>query len=208
MKFGLEDLRKLQIPLITLSGSLVLAWFMVSMAGNREAKATEALQTQEAALEQARQKNQSSGTEKENIIKYLPLYQNLIKRGFIGEEQRIDWISDIRKINQQYKLFGVTYNIDAQSNYKPDFPVNIGNFKLQRSVMKLSMAMLYENDFLTLFTTLPNEINPPFMLRDCTISKSNNTFRGKFEPNLDSECEIDWLTVTEPAQSKPANIKP
>jgi len=202
MKFSIKDLRKLQIPLITLLAALVLAYLMVSMTDSREVKATEALQTQQAALEQARQKNQSSGTEKENIAKYLPLYEGLIKRGFIGEEQRIDWISDIRKINQQYKLFGVTYDIAAQEDYKPDFPVNVGNFKLHRSVMKLKMAMLYETDFLTLFNALPAENNPPFMLRDCSINRTNTTFKGKFEPNLDSECQIDWLTLAEPKKGK------
>ncbi|MCE9633277.1 MAG: hypothetical protein K8Q92_03735 [Methylophilales bacterium] len=203
MKFSIEDLRKLQIPLITLLAALVLAYLMVSMTDSRQVKASEALQTQQAALEQARQKNQSSGTEKDNIAKYLPLYEGLIKRGFIGEEQRIDWISDIRKINQQNKLFGVIYNIDAQKDYKPAFPVNTGSFKLHRSEMKLSMAMLYENDLLTLFAALPAENNPPFMLRDCTISRTNNTLRGRFEPNLDSECEIDWLTLAEPTKAKP-----
>lgn len=203
MKFASADIRKLQIPLITLLAALVVAWLMVSMSSNRETKASEALKTQEAALEQARQRNQSSDTEIENITKYLPFYQGLIKRGFIGEEQRIDWISDIRKVNQQNKLFGVTYDIAAQEDYKPAFPVNVGSFKLHRSEMKLTMAMLYETDFLTLFAALPAETNPPFMLRDCTISRTNNTLRAKFEPNLDSECQIDWLTIAEPVKAKP-----
>jgi len=203
MNFTAEDFRKLQIPLITLVTALVIAWFIVSAAEKRELKATQNLQTQQAALEKARQQNQSSGTEKANIDKYLPLYENLIKRGFIGEEQRVDWISDIRKINQQYKLFGVTYDIGIQEDYKPAFPVNIGKFKLHRTVMKLTMALLDENDLFTLYTVLPTELNPPFMLRDCTLTRTNNKPRGKFEPNLNSECEIDWLTLAEPKKAKP-----
>jgi hypothetical protein len=198
MNFTIADLRKLQIPLVTLLIAAVFAWFMVSAAQSRESKATDALQVQQAALDKARQQYQSSGTEKDNIAKYLPIYQKLIDRGFIGEEQRLDWISDLRNVNQRYKLFGVSYDIATQEDYKPKFPVNIGHFKLHRSVMTLTLAMLDEQDLMTLYTALPAEVNPPFMLRDCTITQTNSNLRGKFEPNLNSVCNIDWLTIAEP----------
>lgn len=198
MNFAVADLRKLQIPLVTLLVALVFAWFVVASASNRETKAREALQTQQAELDKARQQYQSSGTEKESITKYLPIYQALIKRGFIGEEQRLDWITDLRNVNQKYKLFGVSYDIATQEDYKPKFPVSAGSFKLHRSVMKLTLAMLHEEDLFTLLTALPGESNPPFMPRDCAITQTNSNPRGKFEPNLNAVCEIDWLTLAEP----------
>jgi hypothetical protein len=202
MNFTMADLRKLQIPLVTLLVAAAFSWFMVTAADDREAKANDDLQTQQAALDKARQQYQSSGTEQGNINKYLPIYQALIKRGFIGEEQRLDWISDLRNVNQRYKLFGVTYDIATQEDYKPKFPVNVGSFKLHRSVMKLTLAMLHEEDLITLFTALPGEINPPFMLRDCAITQTNNSPRGRFEPNLNAACEIDWLTLAEPKATR------
>jgi hypothetical protein len=197
MNFTMTDFRKLQIPLVTLLVAIAFAWFMVSAANSRESKAQETLQIQQDALEKARQQLQSSGSEQNNITKYLPIYQQLIQRGFIGEEQRLDWISDLRNINQRYKLFGVTFDIGMQQDYKPLFPVNVGNFKLHRSVMKLTLGMLDEEDLITLFTALPGEVNPPFMVRDCSITQTNNP-RGKFEPNLNAVCSIDWLTLAEP----------
>jgi hypothetical protein len=201
MNFTMVDLRKLQISLVTLLVAIAFAWFMVSAADSRESKAQEALQTQQAALDHAQQQYQSSGSEKNDIAKYLPVYQTLIDRGFVGEEQRLDWISDLRNINQRYKLFGVSYSIAMQEDYKPKFPVVQGNFKLHRSVMKLTLAMLDEEDLISLLTALPGEINPPFMPRDCTITQTNNNPRGKFEPNLNATCEIDWLTIAEPKTS-------
>lgn len=198
MTLNKEDWQKLQMPLAILLVSIVLAWLLVSAASSRETQASEALQQQSALLEQARQQYRSSGTEKDNIEKYLPLYNNLIKRGFIGEEQRIDWISDLRNVNQANKFFGVNYEISAQEQYPPKFPVVTGPFKLRRSVMKLTFALLHENDLLTLFARLPSETNPPFMVRDCIVTKTNKELRGKFEPNLNAECEIDWLTIAEP----------
>ncbi|HEY7985400.1 MAG TPA: hypothetical protein VIE17_00615 [Methylophilaceae bacterium] len=201
MNLTMMDLRKLQIPLVTLLVAITFAWFMVSAADSRETKAQQALQTQQAALAKARDQYQSSGTEKSNIAQYLPVYQTLIDRGFVGEEQRLDWISDLRNVNQHYKLFGVSYDIATQEDYKPKFPVVVGNFKLHRSVMKLTLAMLDEEDLIALFNALPGEVNPPFMPRDCTITQTNPSPRGRFEPNLNATCEIDWLTIAEPKTS-------
>lgn len=198
MNFTKDDLRKLQFPIAFFIASIILGWLIYSTANTREHKATEALQKQTVELQLAREHYQSSGKEKENIEKYMPLYSVLIERGFIGEEQRIDWISDLRKINQENKLFGVNYDINAQEEYKPKFPTNTGKFTLRRSVMELKFAMLHENDLFTLFEALRLQKNPPFMVRDCIVSRTKAELRGIFEPNLNTVCEIDWLTITEP----------
>jgi len=201
MKLTAQDWRKLQIPLITFGVALIIATLLYSVTDERMLKAEQDLQSQQSLLNQARTRYQTSGAEKDNIVQHLPGYQKLIQQGFVGEEQRVDWIDDLRNINMRYKLFGINYNIGAMQDYKPAFPLDIGNFKLHRSTMKINLAMLHEGDLLTLFQALPQEQNPPFMLRDCTITKASGGGRGKFLPNLNSECEIDWLTVTEPNAS-------
>lgn len=198
MNFTMDDLRKLQFSIAFFIASILLGWLIYSTANGRELKATEALQQKNSQLQLAREQYQSSGNEKENIEKYMPLYSVLINRGFIGEEQRIDWISDLRKINQENKLFGVSFDIKAQEEYKPKFPINTGKFKLRRSVMVLNFAMLHENDLFVLFEALRLQNNPPFMVRDCIVSRTKTELRGIFEPNLNTVCDIDWLTITEP----------
>lgn len=199
MKLTAQDWRKLQIPLITFGAALIIATLLYSATDGRLVKAEEALQKQNGSLNQARNRYQTSGAEKDNIVKYLPMYQKLIQQGFVGEEQRVNWIDNLRNINIRYKLFGVGYDIGAMQDYKPAFPLDAGNFKLHRSTMKLTLALLHEGDLLTLYQALSQENNPPFMLRDCTVSKVAGGARNKFLPNLTSLCEIDWLTVTEPA---------
>lgn len=205
MNFTAHDWRKLQLPLITLGVSIIIAALLYYATDERKTKAEQALQTQQNALNQARQRYQTSGQEKDTIVKYLPLYQDLIKRNFIGEERRIDWIDVMRDINMRYKLFGVSYDIDAIQDYKPAFPLDTGTFKLHRSVMKINIAMLHEGDLLTLFQSRPAKNTTPSMLRDCTITRVGGGGRGKFLPNLNTNCEIDWLTITEPSTAGGGN---
>lgn len=198
MKLTAQDWRKLQLPIITFGVALIISTLLYSTTDSMLGRAKIDLQAQKDMLSQARSRYQTSGAEKDNIVQYLPAYQKLIQQGFIGEEQRVDWIDDLRTVNMRYKFFGVSYDIGAMQDYKPAFPLDVGNFKLHRSTMKLTLSMLHEGDLLTLLQALPQEQNPPFMLRDCIISKVDGGGRGKFLPNLTSACEIDWLTMTEP----------
>ena len=121
MKLNPQDWRKLRNPLIGLGMALVLIALLLSYSGQLKQQAYILLQSQQNQLNQAHQRYQTSGMEKDTIFKYLPLYQQLITHGFIGEERRIEWVDDLRTIHQQNKLFGINYSIGAQEQYKPDF---------------------------------------------------------------------------------------
>lgn len=198
MKFNQQDLKMLRNPLIGFGVALILLTLLVSYAENRKNTAEQALQAQQAQLNQARQRFQTSGQEKESIIKYLPVYQHMISDGFIGEERRIEWVDNLRSIHQQKKLFNINYSIGMQEEYKPTFALNVGAFKLHRSVMKLELAMLHEGDLLTLIEALDAQQTAPFILRQCEITRLSGAKVNALNPNMLASCELDWLTIREP----------
>lgn len=194
-----QDKRKLQNPLIGLGAALVLVGLLVSFADQYRSKNESVLLTQQNLLNQARQKYQSSGQEKDTIVQYLPAYNDLLNRGFIGEERRIEWIETLRHIHAQHKLFSIDYQIGLQENYKPSFLPNLGNFRLNRSVMQLKLEMLHEGDILAIVEGL-REQTTPFIVRDCEISRPTGAAVNtkNFAPNMHADCEIDWLTLRDP----------
>ena len=205
MKLNPQDWRKLRNPLIGLGMALVLIALLLSYSGQLKQQAYILLQSQQNQLNQAHQHYQTSGMEKDTIFKYLPLYQQLITRGFIGEERRIEWVDDLRTIHQQNKLFGINYSIGAQEQYKPDFTLNTGPFTLHRSTMKIELSMLHEGDLLTMIDALLARDATPFMLRECVITRLTDFAKNKLAPNLLADCELDWITICEP---QPAGAKP
>ncbi|HEY8119652.1 MAG TPA: hypothetical protein VIE91_10475 [Methylophilaceae bacterium] len=198
MKLTTQEWRKLRYPLIALGIAVILVTLLVSYVQNRKAAAIQALITQQGQLNQARQKYQASGAEKETIVKYLPIYQKLISDGFIGEERRIEWVDGLRSIHRQNKLFGIKYNIGAQEDYKPSFTLNVGTFTLHRSVMKLELSMLHEGDLLTMLEALDTQETTPFIVRECEISRLSVTNTAVLAPSLLANCDLDWLTIREP----------
>ena len=199
MSLSLQDWRKLRFPIIGLGAALILVGVLVSFADQYRLKNELALQTQQNSLNQARQKYQSSGLEKETIIQYLPVYNQLLVSGFIGEEHRIEWIETLRQIHAQHKLFSIDYSIGLQENYKPSFLPNLGNFTLHRSIMSLKLDMLHEGDLLALLDGL-HEQTTPYMVRDCEIKRPINAVVNikTIAANMQANCEIDWLTLRDP----------
>jgi hypothetical protein len=193
------DWKRLRMPILLLGlviiSSGLLAYFSYEYANQKQA----ALQTQQNLLKQAHLKYLSSGQERETIVKYLPLYQNLIASGFIGEEQRIEWIEKLRQIHMQHKLFSIDYNIGQQETVSPKYFGAIGQFTLKRSIMKIKMGLLHEGDLLSLLDGL-KEQPAPFIARDCELVKPSN---ARINPtvlstNIQASCEIDWFTLREP----------
>jgi hypothetical protein len=201
MKLTTHDWKILQLSLVVLGVVAITALLLLAYTGQQKDRAMQGMEVQKRQLDQARNRFQTSGAEKDTIAQYMPLYLNLVRQGFIGEERRIEWIDDLRTINQQYKLFGINYSIGAQEVYKPPFNVATGSFTLHRSVMKLETPLLHEGDLLSIINALASREHAPFMLRDCVISRTGAAIKTKFVPNLNASCEIDWLSVTEPPRA-------
>jgi hypothetical protein len=201
MKLEKQDWQKLQSTLIILVVVFIVILVLIALAQNYSSQQEQALQKQQNLLNAAKQRFQSSGIEKETIIEYLPRYQVLIDKGFVGEERRLNWVSDLRTQHKNYKLFSIKYSIGLQESYKPSFATNVGGFAFNRSIMTLDLDMLHEEDILQLTEALCKKNGEVFMLRDCEMTRLNagGALSNQLIPNLHAKCALDWLTLREPA---------
>jgi len=198
-----NDWRKLRYPILGLGLALIAVGLLVSFADQYNKKQDLAFIEQQGLYQKARQKFESSGLEKETIINYLPVYNDLLKIGFVGEERRIEWIERLRQIHAQYNLFSIDYNIGQQERYEPSFIQDMGALVLNRSVMELNLDMLHEGDLVNLLGEL-HKRTPPFMVRDCEITRpiGADINTNNLKANLRARCELDWLTLRDPELGK------
>jgi hypothetical protein len=201
MKLEQNDWKKLQIPLAILGGIVVVVVVCIVFAQQYKADQEQALLTQQNQLNAARQRYQSSGLEKEIITEFLPQYQALINKGFVGEERRIEWVERLREQHKNHKLFGIKYSIKQQEKYTHAFATNLGGFTLSRSIMQFELDMLHEGDLLQLTESLSGANAAALILRDCEITRLNEggALSAQLTANLHAQCELDWLTLREPA---------
>jgi hypothetical protein len=75
--------------------------------------------------------------------------------------------------------------------------------------MKLDLDMLHEGDILQLVESLAKKNTATFVLRDCELTRlnlSSELMSKQLIANLHAQCELDWLTLHEPAAVVQAEV--
>ncbi len=190
-----DDLQALRNPLLALLAVLVVAAAAIYSTEQLMVSANQQLAQQQAQLKAARTRLQKSGDEKDIIIRYLDSFRQLQRAGFVGDEQRINWLDGLRLTNQQADLFGVDYQIGAQKPYAYAAEYNPGQLELNQSAMKLRFRLLHEEDMMRFFTLLARQGAGIFTIEQCGMRRIDTGGVIRFQPNVMAECELSWITA-------------
>jgi hypothetical protein len=186
------DFQALKTPLIVLLVVAAAAIAVPYYTNLQVQEAKRALAQQQTQMRDARTRLQKSGEEKDIIVRYLEAYQSLQRVGFIGDEQRINWLDGLRVANQQTQLFGVDYQIGAQQPYPYASELNPGQLALYQSVMKINLRLLHEEDFLG---ALAKQGAGMFSVSQCLMERVDTGGSIRYQPNLRAECDLAWITM-------------
>lgn len=189
------DLQALKNPLLVLLAVLVAAAATIYFTDQLRVSARRQLAQQQSQLKEARTRLQKSGDEKDIIIRYLEGFRRLQLSGFIGEEQRINWLDGLRLTNQQAGLFGVDYQIGAQKPYPYAAEFNPGQLELNQSLMRLRFRLLHEEDMMRFFSILARQNAGIFTVDQCDMRRIDTGGVIRYQPNVTAECELSWITA-------------
>lgn len=189
------DLQALKNPLLVLLAVLVAAAATIYFTDQLRVSARRQLAQQQSQLKEARTRLQKSGDEKDIIIRYLEGFRRLQLSGFIGEEQRINWLDGLRLTNQQADLFGVDYQIGAQKPYPYAAEFNPGQLELNQSLMRLRFRLLHEEDMMRFFSILARQNAGIFTVDQCDMRRIDTGGVIRYQPNVTAECELSWITA-------------
>ena len=191
-----EELKALRGPLLLLAAVLVAAAGAVYYTHLLRLQAQTVLVQQQNLLRDAQARMQRSGDEEAIITQYVDQYRRLQQSGFIGDEQRINWLDALRTANERTDLFGINYGIDAQQPYSYAAEFNPGQLALRQSVMKLEFRLLHELDLLRFFDVLRSQNNGLFHLDQCALRRTEITGAIHYQPNIAASCRLTWITAT------------
>lgn len=199
MRFASSDFHALRYPLAALTVACLAGAALVFLT-HQAVKAGEARQAkQEAVLREARERLYRSGEEKEKILRYRPAFAELERRGFVGEEQRINWVDALRAASLRLKMFGVSYQIDAQQPHGGLEGLDTGAYRLRQSLMKVSMGLLHEEDLMRFIDTMAEQQAGVFILRECGLKRKAvaKVETAGVMPHLEAECSLAWLSLAQ-----------
>lgn len=200
-KFSKDDFRRIQWGLLALVVFALLGAGVVFSSLQMTKTAKVAAKQVEVERGEIRNKLAQARTEEQEIRGKIARYQELIDRGYVTEEQRLDWIERIAQIRTARKL------IDVQYELMPQRPVETallpegaagGGYEFMSSTMKLQMQLLHEGDLLGFLADLRTSVRALIVVRQCTIERIRAAAaeRGT-QAQLKADCDIDWITLRE-----------
>jgi hypothetical protein len=196
MQLTPKDLGAMKMPMLALAIAVAASIAMVAFSSNQRAQSEQQFRDQQTALQEARTRYQRSGQERETVMHYVQAYRHLEKIGFVGAEQRLNWVESLRAANAQAGLFGVDYQLTAQEPFPYVPPDNPVGDRVKRSRMRLSFGVLHEGDLTRLFRALSAQQPGFFALDSCSLDRAGR--QGAPLPrqaNLTAECDLSWLTI-------------
>ena len=197
------DLKALRNPLLAVAGVALLGALAVYYSGRLMIAARQQLAQQQVQLKDARTRLQKSGDEKDIIVRYLEGFRQLERTGFVGEEQRINWLDGLRLANQQADLFGVDYQIGAQTPYAYAAEFSPGPLALNQSIMRVRFRLLHEGDLERFLDSLARQGTGIFAVNQCLMRRIDTRGVIRYQPNVTAECDLSWITVRVGASGAP-----
>lgn len=187
----------LYLPGALLLFVLLVGGIAVFYADKMVGEAESVLRAKTQALSAARQKHANAGLEKDILLRFRETYAALEKVGFVGAEQRINWVDNLRVANRENRLFGVEYQIGQQEPFSGGADLGVGDLPMRQSTMKVKLPLLHEGDLMPFFRTLAGQKSGVFMMNACELWRVSASTGLQAQPNLSAECELSWITVAE-----------
>jgi hypothetical protein len=198
-----DTLRNLLLPLAILVAIIAAGSILVSYTKDDLVTARRALVDQHAKLRAARAQLRESDDERKIILQYRDRYAALYRKGFVGKEQRLNWIDALRQASHDAQLFSADYQIGVRQPYttargktrNASAPAaGAGQLAFYRSTMRLQMKLLHAGDLLRFFDLLQQQGAGLFLIDSCDVDRVGDGSMH-YQPNLSATCELSWITA-------------
>ncbi len=195
MTFSQSDLSHLKWRLLSLLLVLGTGSAATMLSENFVTQAQHSQQAAQRQLNEARSRLAVAQDDRANMATYALEYGTLLERKIIGNEQRLDWIEGLEKIQQHQRVLDFKYAIAPQQPYTPAPKLDSGNFELKLSNMTLQFDLLHEGQLINFFDTLRADIKGWFIINRCSLERSASAPENAAAPQLKAECSGGWLTL-------------
>lgn len=202
MNVAKADLVALRWPLAGLVLSLAVAIVTVAAGLHFIDQAQRQSKIASAQKSESQSKLSQVAAEEQELRDKIGRFNALRDKGYIGTENRLDWIELIGKLSAKHKLHDFGYEFLPQRQIEPLLlpgPNTVGGFRFLTSTQTFTARLLHEGDLVAFLDDLQSLAPAMIVMRSCEITRilSPQNERGP-QPNLDASCRLEWVTLQAP----------
>lgn len=201
MKLDAKDLKRLQWAIAFLVIMALVGGSSVWTSQQLKSSSEKAYQEASVARKDIQTKLARAREEEQELRDKIIRFQALKAHGYVGPEQRLDWVEAIARIKAARRIFKLDYEFAPQrpvdASILPAGP-SAGGFEIMASQMRMQMQLLHEGELLGFLAELRDTVQAIVQVRSCAIERiaAGNLERGK-NAQLKAECTLEWITLRE-----------
>ena len=146
-------------------------------------------------------KNKIDGSRASDKIvdKYEQGYLELVKKGVVGNEDRLSWFETIQYVSESRGMPSVKYAVISQKKVEsPTIKKMYSGLDLYSSVMTLDITMGHEGDLFALIGGLQDKAKGLFTVDRCNVEQKPPQAALANSISIDqmeAHCELSWYTI-------------
>lgn len=162
--------------------------------------ATENKNLASSQLTEAKEKYFLAIDRKRLLKEFEKKYQQLEKKGVVGDEQRLNWIDIIERITKLKKIPYVKYKINKQTLVSElQLQAIYPGIDIFKSSMVLNLQLLHEGDLYTMINELDTQADGLFEVASCNLNRSlqsrGSILESHTDKNFIARCELNWYSM-------------
>lgn len=200
MKLDAKDFRRLQWAIAFLVIMALVGGGSLWITHDLKASSDKAFKEATASRRDIQTKLARASEEQQELRDKISRFQALKDRGYIGPEQRLDWIEAIARIKAARRIIKLDYEFSPQrladSSLLPG-GASAGGFNVMSSQMQVQLQLLHEGELLAFLAELRDSVQAMVKVRSCAIERiAPGTGRGNIA-QLKADCTLEWITLRE-----------
>lgn len=204
LPYWISEFALIRTAVLTLIAALTISMTGVLLSEWKKREAEESMLTAQRMRDAAYSNYAHVDNEKRDIRNFQPRYVELLARGLIGDEKRLEWVDAIRQAQEQHKLPPLSYEIEPQQTVRVESALDLGDYELHGSRMRLHMDLLHEMDLFNFFDDLRQR---SFVaVQDCSIRRLGVAAGALGAPTLGADCTLNWITLGAAPKAPPGTI--
>ena len=202
MRFTPEELKRLALPLVIAIALLASGAALIWSADRALREAQVRLAMVQGERRTANERLARISEEEREVSEKIGVYKRLKSLNILGEERRLEWADAITRIRAQRELLDLRYSVERQRSLS-SFPGKPGSVDFFASTMKVTLALLHEEDLLRFLSDLRQSGNAFYSVKKCELARTGQAVAGAtMTPRLSADCEVDLITIMDRAAKK------
>jgi hypothetical protein len=201
LPYWINEFALIRIAVLTLIAAITVSLTGVLLSELKKHEADERLEKAQRTRDAAYSRYAQVDNEKRDIRNFQRRFVELRQRGLVGDERRLEWLDAIRQTQDQLKLPPLSYEIEPQQVVQLEAPLDLGEFQLRGSRMRLHMELLHEVDLFNFFQNLRE--HSYFAVQDCSIKRLGVVAGTPGASTLGADCTLNWITLNTVPKAPP-----